>query len=94
MHFHRPDDVFIDNEDQLTFTLHPVPTSADVVRARLRALERSTSINTLLREYLEAFARAESDRLLVDHEGYREGVRTVADATGRRDEGGGWRWRR
>lgn len=29
-------------------------------RARLRALERNTSVNALLREYLEAFAGEES----------------------------------
>lgn len=29
-------------------------------RARLRALERNTSVNALLREYLEAFAEAGS----------------------------------
>jgi hypothetical protein len=31
-------------------------------RARLRALEQGTSVNALLREYLEAFARAGSIR--------------------------------
>jgi plasmid stability protein len=33
-------------------------------RARLRALERNTSVNALLREYLEAFAGAESGMLV------------------------------
>lgn len=48
-------------------------------RARIRALEQGTSVNALLRDYLEAFTGASSarrravDRLLALSEGTRHG---------------------
>jgi plasmid stability protein len=56
-------------------------------RARIRALEQGTSVNAVLRRYLEAFAGADTER-------ERAVAAVLALAGARRTGSGGRRWKR
>ena len=57
-------------------------------RARIRALEQGTSVNALLREYLESFAGADEER------DARNGLVGLARASSASSEGRGRSWSR
>jgi plasmid stability protein len=56
-------------------------------RARIRALERGTSVNAVVREFLERFAEDESRRLALEE--FLELAEASAASSGR--EGRAWR---
>jgi hypothetical protein len=65
-----------------------ITVSEEVLRdARLRALERGTSVNALLRDYLEAFAGTRSEQ--------QQAIRRVIERAARSSSGSrGRRWAR